>query len=98
VKLNLNFTRNYAITYPNYKGRAQNPQKFHMLTLKQQENIMESEMELGEGYNVGKEPVEDIYERSISVEDTMFEAPTSDSFDDIYNLNEAKGPLPLWDP
>ena len=48
---------------------------------------MESELELGEGYNVGEEPVENIYERSISVEDTVFEASTSDSFDDMYNLN-----------
>jgi hypothetical protein len=62
------------------------------LSLKQQENIMESELELGEEYNVGEEPVENIYERSISVEDTVFEASTSDSFDDIYN------PLPeIWD-
>ena len=48
---------------------------------------MESEFEFGEGYNVDEEPVEDIYERSISVEDTVFEALASDSFDNIYNLN-----------
>lgn len=48
---------------------------------------MESEMELVEGFDLDEKPVEDIYEPSISVEDTVFEASTSDSFDDTYNLN-----------